>query len=219
MRLFRTKFTLLIVLAAVVFVWLAKAPVMASYLSRKLGVPVSIGTISIFPSETTIRFFRINNPIGFKSRTAFSAKKIEIDYQWHELTGSPSTIDRIEMDGVVIGIEFANPLGTKNNWTKIGARMPKGEARAGPETFVRELVLKHITVEIRGLGLMGKVKKKEVDEISLTNINSKEGFPTQEILKQVFGGAGISDFLQDAFEPQNLLQRVLNPFRGFGEMP
>lgn len=191
------KLVLLIILAALVFLWLIKAPIIASYLTKKMRVPVSIERISIWPSETTMLNFKIRNPKGFKSRVAFEAENTRIDYRFKELFSDPIAIDQIILDKIFLGVEFSNPFGTSNNWTEIGKNMPQQKSQK--RLIIHKLVLTDLSVEIQGLGLLGKPTTKTLSRLEFDDIDSAQGFPTEELVKKVFGGSGIQQFLQDAF--------------------
>ena len=90
----------LILLACLVFTWLIKAPILSVYFSNKMGVRVSAGSITVLPSHMKIKKFRLHNPKGYHSRTAFRADAIKIDYVWDELTGDPNVIDEIVIDKI-----------------------------------------------------------------------------------------------------------------------
>lgn len=203
------KLILLIILAAIVFIWLVKAPIVASYLTDKMRVPVSIEWLSIWPSKTKMRWFKIKNPSGFKTPHAFKAESSEVDYSFSQIMGTPSQIDQILIDGIYLSVEFSNPLGTSNNWTAIGNNMPKQQSHK--RVLIGKLILTNLTIEIRGLGLLGKPATKTIDRLEFDNIDSANGFPTEELIKKVFGGSGIQQYIQDAFNPQKQLQNLLKP--------
>lgn len=208
------KMILLIVLAAIVFLWLIKAPIMASYLTKKMRVPVSIGRISMWPSSTTIHNFKVTNPRGFKTRTAFQADKIQMNYQFDHLVGDPSEIDQILINDIFLSIEFSNPLGTQNNWTKISERMPKQKSQKN--VIVHKLILTNMAVEIRGLGFIGKPQTRHIERLEFDEISSEKGFPTEQLVSAIFGGAGLRQYIEDAFNPAKTIEKFLNPFKGLG---
>jgi len=214
MKRFAWKLLVLVLIAVGVFFWIIKASIISSYLTKKMRVPISIEWISIWPREMQMHNFKIRNPKGFKTPIAFTAETTEIDYAWKKLMGNPTEIDQIVMDTVFLGVEFSNPLGSKNNWTAIGQNMPA--AKGGQRVIIRKLILHHLNVEIRGLGLMGKTTYKQVDHLEFDNIDSSQGFPTEELVRKIFGGSGLQEYLKDAFSPQNQLQRLTNPFQIFG---
>jgi hypothetical protein len=213
---------LLILAAAFAVFWFVKAQVASSYLTDKMKVPVSILDIRIRPTYSKIFRFHISNPRGSPSRTAFSSKTITVNYQWKGLFSNPTVIDLIQVDDAFLAIDFYNPMGTSNNWTAIIAGMKQDEnQKEMREVLIRKLVVNNLSVQIRGMGIsgavFGKVERKFIPRLEFDNINSKEGFPTKELIQAIFGSTGILNYIKDAFSPQNLLQKGL-PFRLFGEL-
>lgn len=211
MRRWGWKLGVLLVVAAAVFLWLIKTPLIATYLTHKLGVPVSLNWISLTPSQTKMKGFKINNPIGYKSATAFKAKQIEIDYAFRQLFSNPMEVNEIDMENVFLDIELNNISGAKNNWTAIAARMPK-EGASAKEWQIHKLAITNLTVVIRGLGLKGGTKKKTIPHIEFHNISSKTGFPTKKLIQAIFEGAGIQEYIQDLFQiqPVDLIQKFFS---------
>ena len=207
-------FVVLIVLGAIIALWLLKAPIMSSYLSKKMGVDVSILGITMRPSAAKIYRFKISNPMRFKSRTAFSAKEIFMQYTFGQLFATPTVIDLIELNEIFLGIEFSNPLGTQNNWTAIAAKMPERKSK-GEGVLIRKLVLNDIDIEIKGMGLdaiTGSTQKKHIARLEFNNINSNEGFPTEQLIQAVFGSAGLKDYIKNLFSPSNTIKDAVQPF-------
>ncbi len=195
--------------AIVVFVWLIKAPLVAHYLTGKMKVPVSLSSLNLGASKTVIENFRINNPRGFHSKAAFQAKEIEVDYRTKALLHNPSEIDLIDVRDIFLSIELRNLKGTDNNWTAIAANIPKEQSSR--HLIIHKLVLTNMTVDIRGLGLTGKNQVKKIDRLEFHEIDSREGFPTKQLIQAIFQGAGIQDYLQDILQgnPQNVIKKLL----------
>lgn len=210
------KMLLLIVMASLVFLWLIKTPIMAGYLTHKIHVPVSIGNVSIWPSQTNIRDFRIKNPHGFKTHSAFSVHQVDIFYDVHQLRQTPRHIQKIEMDDIFLSIEFSNALGTQNNWTVIGSKIPKEDSYSGKELIIDKLILTNLKIEIRGLGLIGAPQMQQIARLEFDQISSEKGFPTKQLIQQIFQSAGIQQYIKEAFNPENVIEKVLNPLQGFG---
>ncbi len=210
-----TKHALALVVAILVFLWLIKAPVMSVYLSSKLGVTTTVRMISMWPSETTIRYFRIANPEGYGLRSALTAKKVKLNYSWGALTGNPREIDLITLDNVHLNIDIKNL--SDNNWATIGARMP--DTRKSREVIVHKLVLTNMTVKVEGAGAkgLGIQGTRHFDQMEFNEINSKDGFPTKELVSKIFQGAGLERILQDFLNPIRQIKDVLNPFNLFGK--
>lgn len=201
-----------IVIGILVLLWLIKAPIMSVYMTREMGVEVTVGTISMRPKKTMIRNFRVANPRGFKSRTAFAAKKTDIDYRLNALFSTPAEIDQIVLDDVDLYIELRNPTGSDNNWAALAAQIPS-ESR-GREVIIHKLIIRDMTVEIRGVGakVLGVSGTRHLAQLEFNEINSKDGFPTKELVTKIFEGAGLMKYLNTILNP---VRDVLKPFHIF----
>ena len=211
--------TAAILIGAVVFLWLIKTPMLSSYLTNKMRVPVSIGWVGLGIDHVTFHSLRIKNPPGFREGAAFRAHEITCQYQLSKLFANPAVIEQILVQTSTLRIDFSNALGSRNNWTEIAERM--GPKKGSAEVFIRKLILSDFTVEIRGLGAKGLLlkvpKTKHFDRLEFDNIDSKKGFPTDELIQQIFQGAGIQQYIQDLLSPLKNPQNLLNPLPFFGE--
>lgn len=204
------KILLLIVVGCVIFIWLIKAPIISWYLTDKLKVPTSVSSVSMWPSETVMHRFRIKNPSGFKMKSAFEADTITISYRLQQLRGNPSEIDRIIVDDIFLGIECSNPMCSKNNWTAIGGGMAKKqEHQKKRQVLIHKLILTNMRVEVRGLGIGKPPMIKQIDRLEFNEISSETGFPTDKLIRAIFQGAGLQDYVQDLLNPQNALKKYL----------
>lgn len=204
--------------AFLIFVWVIKAAIISDYLDAKLGVAVSLKSIKIRPSKTIIKNLTLDNPPGFKERNALKIDRCEVLYRLKKLRGTPHRIDFIGLKDVVLYIEINGARGRNNNWGAIGASMIK--ERKSREVIVDRLLLKNLDVIISGKGarLLGIAGKKHFDSMEFSDLNSKEGFPTKELIEKLFRGAGIQRLLEDFLRPKNTIQKALKrPFNLFGE--
>jgi hypothetical protein len=207
----------LVLICIFAFVWLVKAPIMAAYLTEKLGVQISLRRISMWPSSTTMRYFKIANPPGFKSRSAFDVENAQIDYRWKALTHTPTEIDRITLENIILNIEILNGSASNNNWAAIGAQMPSKKSER--EVVIHKLVLKNMIVETDGPGAkkLGVQGRRQFDYMEFDSINSKDGFPTKELISRIFQGAGIRKYIENLLNPAKEIEKALNPLKIFGE--
>jgi len=185
---------LVIIILVIVVLWIIKTPLTASYLSNKLKTDVSISNMSVSSNLIQIKNFRLKNPRRSKNRYAFVAQSIEIRYSFSKLFNSPSLIDSILVKDVNLNIECANPLCTKNNWTTLVGNISDKEKRSASkkEYIIKELELNNMDVEILGMGLdFTRKKQSHIASIKFYNINSKTGFPTQQLIAAIFRSAGL----------------------------
>ncbi len=210
------RLTGLIIVGVIAAIWCIKAPIMSSYLTKKLGLEVSVRNISIFPTEIDMKYFKIENPSGFSSRTAFEVEKTKVKYRWSALTHSPSEIDLITLDNVALNIEIRKGGTSDNNWAEIGSYMPK--RKSDRQVVVHKVIVRNLTVTTEGVGAntLGVAGIKHFDQIEFDEIDSREGFPTKELINQIFEGAGLKIFIQKFVNPTQQIQKALNPFHIFG---
>jgi hypothetical protein len=211
----------LVLVIAIVALWMVRASIVSLYLSHKMHLHISVASITPRTQFTKMSYLRIANPRRSEHPTAFSVKKIIIRYEWKQLWQTPTVIDSIEFNHVFLDIDFYNPLGTENNWTHIIAKMQSGQnsdKNKKHEYIVRRLVLNDVHVRISGMGLkglVGEVENKHIAKIELHNINSQDGFPTEQLIRAIFGSMGLEKYIKDLLNPPKILKDVLSPiFKG-----
>lgn len=210
MKRFLGKLLVLVLLASLIFFWFIKAPIAASYLTKKIGVNVSVSTLSVWPSETTLYNFRINNPRGFQGKTALKVLDARIKYAFKNIFHNPVEIDLIELDDVFLNIELSDARGSTNNWTVIGESGTQSNT-SGKEVLIHKLAIRNMTVEIRRLDRNDPPQIKQIPYMEFLEIDSQHGFPTKELIRKIFGGAGLQEYIQNLLSPQKILQKIL-PF-------
>jgi hypothetical protein len=214
---------LIVIVGVIIAFWLLKAPIVSGYLSDKMGVPVSIGSLSIRPSHTHFKNFQIDNPRGFKKKAAFSSQDIAIDYDFHQLFQDPVVLDQIVLDNVYLNIEILAKNGKKTNWSEIGkkiAQHAQKQMQVQRGMVIKSLVLTNITVEVSGLKFIPILKIPPVqhfDRWDFGEVDSRSGFPTQELIEKIFGKAGVLDYIQGVFDQVQKLQKSLSPMKLFGD--
>lgn len=211
------KLVVLIIVAVLVFVWLMKAPVLSSYITGKMGIPVNIGSISIGTSKTTMHRFTIDNPPGFNSGKAFEAHDTILKYRFDALKNNPSEIDLIVLDGVTLNIEIRDVSGKDNNWAAIIAKIPKHKSDSS--VLVHKLILRNMTVVTQGAGAnkLGVSGTRHFDEMQFDEINSADGFPTEELIARIFGDVGLMKYIENLLNPTERIKNTLQkPFKMFG---
>ena len=217
----KKKLTSIIILAIIVlvlFLWFIKTPIMSAYISKKLKLDVSIGKVHMTPSHLKIKNFKIKNPEKTKSKNAFTCKKIEVDFSFSKIFSSPSIIDKISMEDIFIIIECDNALCTKNNWTMMVESVEQKEQKEEKkEVIIEKLILDDISVEVREIGLKKSKFLANISHIENYNVNSREGFPTQQLIAALFRSAGLKDYLKDIFEKQKFFENFLTPFKDLSE--
>lgn len=208
---------ILFVLVVVLALWTMKASIMSTYLSKILKTPVSIGSIDFSKSQITIKDLKIKNPSGFKEFTAYSCKEVIISFDLKKIKNDPSIIDRIDMNDNYLYIDCQNALCTDNNWTKImkniSDRELKGQER---EVVISSLTMNDLKVNIQGVGLIPGSKDVNIDHIEFTNVSSKEGFPTEQLIIAIFQEAKLFDYIKGIIEGNKIFDKYFKSFNPFG---
>ncbi len=205
------KHGLITLLGVIVFLWLIKAEIVSFYLHHKIRVPISIGWLNTTFSHAIFRDFRIHNPKDFHHSSALYVRDLKMFYRFSELFKDPLVIDEIRMKDVFLDIELLNQSGSENNWTEISRQMKPSKENKG--VVLRKLILDGLTVEISGPSLIGGRVRKEVDHLEFDHMNSQKGFPTEQLIHKIFGGAGVEEYIENAFNPGELIEGVINPIR------
>ena len=212
---------LLIILGLTLFIWFSKASFLSAYLTKKLKTNVSVSDVG-FPTSSRIKIqnFEIKNPEGHKNRTAFSCKLIDVNFSWDEVGKNPSVISTIDMKDNYLLVDCENAICSKNNWSKIIQSISQKEkgARENREVIIKKLSMTNLDVDVRGMGLPLTISKKvNIPYIEFTNVNSKDGFPTQELIGAVFRKAGLMDYIKGVFEKNGIIDKFFKLPKLFGE--
>lgn len=211
------KILFLIFVGFIIFAWLMKAPIMSSYFTSKMGIPVNIGGISIRLSKTSMERLTIDNPRGYSSHKALEVKDTTLKYRWDALRADPSEIDLIVLDGVSLNIDIRDPTGTNNNWAAIIDQIPK--RKSDKHVVIHKLIIRNLTVYTEGAGakILGVSGTRHFDEMQFDEINSADGFPTKELIARIFGNVGLMKYIENLINPTQRIKNTLEkPFKMFG---
>jgi hypothetical protein len=61
------------------------------------------------------------------------------------------------------------------------------------------------------MGLFAKSQTKTIDRMEFSDISSLDGFPTSELIKQIFGKVGLLDYLLPDLPGTSIIKKLL-PF-------
>lgn len=184
----------LLVLLGITFVWLIKAPLIAAYLTQRVGLPLHIRGASVWPSELQLRVVHISNPKGFKDRHALDAKSIVTRYQIGDLFADPVKIQELIVRDVILNIDHADPPGTENNW-KVLLQKISPRSKTGRGAHLHKIVFENLTLTHLGGGLAAVPKTTKVDRLEIEHIQSDQGFPTAELIRRVFAETELGSFV------------------------
>jgi hypothetical protein len=206
-----------LIILSIVF-WVFKNPIISSYLSKKMGMNVSIRGLSIGSNRISIDGVDIKNPKdGYKQENALEASMIEVQYKIDNLLSKNSSVDLISIDKFILRIECNGPVCIKNNWSDLLSRVPEKEEKAGEGVTINKLLIKDLYVTVQGVGLKTmKPQRLHISQVELNNINSKKGFPIQQIMLLIFKSAGLQNYLKTIFDKENMIKDFLPPYKNLG---
>lgn len=232
MKGFFSRFlSIVIVLGAIcllaVFLLYSRLPGFVSdKLSEALKVPVKIEDIHISYDNITLDRLEIANVPKSVLPKAFSAETISFEAPLTRYTKDAVVIDEIDLDHVYLALEFASPSNLQSNWSTLMNSIPpeKPSSKNKKTVLIKTLVLTNIQVDLVYKSKGNEVKKlPPIDKIILTNINTAEGLPMNQIMHSVLGQMLKSVFLKenlkdalDGFlqEPESTVDKLLSPFQG-----
>lgn len=220
------------ILAAVILFFLAKSrlpDMIASRLSKTLGVAVEIGDMNFSLSQIKIDNLEISNPRGFKLEHAFTTQEIVINAPLMGYLHQDIVIDEIDLNNVYIGLEFESPKGTTGNWTAImnnaqSAQEKSSQSATDKTVLIKRLVLNNINADLLYQS-EGTVRHlPAIPQIVLVNISSKGGnlmdqlmnSALGEMLKEIFLKENLKDLMDKIFQIPggNPIQNALQPLKG-----
>lgn len=211
-------FIALLILIALLSLWFLKTEATSWFLSKKLKTSISLGGVDLSKSKINLQNFKIHNPSGYKHEFAYVCKEAIVSYKFDEIKKDPSVIDRIDLNDSQLYIDCKNALCTSNNWTEIMKEVADKEVKIqkdGKEVIVNNLAMNGLHVEIHGLGLVPGIKKNvEIDHIDFGKVTSKEGFPTNVLIAEIFKQAGLVEYIKSFLNPTKIFDNLksLNPF-------
>ena len=205
------------------FIGWSRAPdMLATHLSKELGVAVEIEDIEVGFSHFTINNFEIANIAEGILDKAFSVETLDIEAPLSNYFNPKVVIEKVQLDNVYLGLEFDSATSTQGNWTRIMSNLDKGASEdvppsrrkrkseksaqhssaetPGRSVFIKELIINTISVDLLYVQGGGRIKKLPmIKQIVLKNISSEEGFPIDQLMNSVLG-----QMLKEVFIRQNL---------------
>jgi len=220
----------LVIIAIIVLsgIFYSRLPTLLSNrLSQALQVFVSVKDVTLRPMKISIEDLVIGNVPHSILPKAFSADSIDIKAPLTTYANDPIVIDTIAIDSIYLGLEFDSASSTTGNWSSLFTPLSekKNASKEKKSVIIKKLVLTNIQVELVYRNKPNDIKKFPViNEIILTDINTEEGVPMEQImhsvlgqmLKSVFIKENIKNALDGIFNsPQSTVEKFLSPFKGF----
>lgn len=182
--------------------WMKKTSIAAYIIQKPLGVPVSLGNLDITAQGASLTNLDIKNPKGFNSPSAFTAQSIEIDTTFAQMRADPLTIDRIEMNNLLVTIEASKSGQT--NWDRILGNAPPSSGKR--HWLIKTLTLNNLTVQV--IQPNGSIKQyPTLPHMEFYNLSDQTGFPVDQIEKAILNEV-MKNLLRN-FNLKNLLHPLM----------
>jgi|GEM_PF-4484560 len=203
------------------FVWISKGSLLARYLSRELGTPVSIKSLSYSPEKVSIVGLNVYNPKGSRTQNALQIDLTRIYCPIGELFRKTTNINQIIMENINLGVELYNTSGTDNNWARILYNNEKRQVHQ-EDFFIKSLVLKDLSVTLTRSN--GNTRTFGPISIELQNISSKtagkdiETAIMNQIIFEIMKQFNLPELIKQV-DPSGVIEKVLpsiniNPING-----
>ncbi|MDJ0651750.1 MAG: hypothetical protein QNJ27_01900 [Simkaniaceae bacterium] len=227
-------FGLLIVLClAAVMVWTLFPTILSRKLSKRVGSSVTISGIGLSPNKIKVDGIRVGNPSGYsKTPHAFSVDDAIINTSLIHFLDKKIVIDEMTIDAIYIGFEFDSPTSKNGNWKTLMNNMSqstkddsnKGKKKGGTTSvLIKRLVMTDLQIELAyKTGGKPNRKLRPIDRIELTDVSSKGGILTaqiiniimREILRNIFSREGLQNILDGVLNPQDASAGVRHTLKG-----
>lgn len=209
MRPVGSLIVLIVAIAVLSYFALSRSPDMLSnYLSKQLGVTVSIDGIKVRQKSITLNQFNIANEPNYSLSKAFSAKTITLNAPIMNYFQDQVVVDEITVDTIYLGIEFDSTTSVQGNWTKLLGHYQKEaklDATDGRRVLIKKMVFTNIQADLIFRSASGKIQKlPNIGRIELTNISTEGGFPINQLTSSILGQLIKQAFMQ--YHMDNLLQ-------------
>ena len=219
-------FILVVIVGVLVifFGWSRVPDILASRLSEKLKVQVSIDDIHISMNAIDIQKLEVGNPRSYTLPRAFSAEQILISAPLTAYIHEQVVIDTIEIDNIYLGLEFNSQSHKNGNWTVLMANLKESEDRSSKRktVLIKKLILTNIDITLAYRDGSKPTKKlSRIKRLEFDNVTSEKGIPTEQIadiiaremLKSIFTLEGLGNMLEGVLElPQKGVETIFKPF-------
>ena len=150
---FFALFVALIVVCFVSYVYINRAPFLATALSHALDTEVKVQSIDLSKQGLQIRNLSIKNPPGCDVKNAFSVDKINVKMNWWPLfkglvglSAEKIIIDQIKIEKPEMSVELFNTTGSDSNWSRILAKVSNRAQQQKTPTGERHFAIGKLTI-------------------------------------------------------------------------
>jgi hypothetical protein len=214
--------TLLILSLLGTYVWKERVPLLSKTLSKTLGLPVSLETLSISSQGFKIGGLKISNPKAMKKANALEVGELEVLMPLSHLLNDPVEVDALILRNSNFYMEILDVAGEKTNWTEVIDRLEpeKKSGKKNKSEEKQEFILKEIQIEKMELELSHPVLGSSKTKIKNISFQGAKGLSSkrmmQFILKAMLGYVvkvpQFEKLLKNAITlPQNILKGIFLP--------
>lgn len=225
MRPLASLLALIVIIVILYFIALSRGPdILGNYLSKELGVTVSIESMKPGWKTFNVEMFEVANEPGYTLPKTFSAKTINLYAPITTFFQEPVNVEQIDVDGIYLGIEFDTTTSPTGNWTKLLSHYQSEahlDAKDGKKVLIKKLVFTNIQADLIFHSEEGKIQKLPViPRIELANISTEGGFPIDQLTSSILGQLIKQAFMQYHIDnmlilvPGKAAELFIKPFEG-----
>ncbi len=182
-------------------------------ISQKIKTAVKIESIFLSLDAIRVRDLKIDNPPESEFPKALTVKKITLDALLTNYLSKKIVIDEITLDEIYLSLEFNSAQGTSGNWSSLMNNIQSSRSHTPNPQYsslaIKKLNLKDIQVVVFYKDTKTTRTIPLIKMITLTDINSENGFPIDQIMQSVLGQMLTSIFVQENMK--NMLEGIIEP--------
>jgi hypothetical protein len=216
---------LALILISLAVIYFGFTFILEKNLSEKVATKLTIEDSGLSLNSIELDNLRIHNPKNMIEPYALEIETINIQAPILNYFKKIVEIELIELNNIVLSIEFLTDRKTSSNWSYIMKSVNKKGSSAPPEndtsyTNIDLLSLKNITVIVIVAGK--EQTRKVIPSLTFRNIKTKKGELTRRVTQAIlynllFDFKNLLDFSLDfipegAEEPLNLFDKLLPNF-------
>lgn len=197
-KLMKLLFGLVVALVVLVLVAVLTLPFWISPAVKKaaavggpmvLGVPVSVGAVSLSPltGSMTISQLSVGNPKGYSDRPAFAVDKVDVGLNLRSLMGDTIVVKKIQIDAPAISFESKDGVSNfdailahakKSEKEEKAKAKPTGEKKPSKKVVIETFALNNAKVCCMASWTFGKPITIPLPVIALKDIGKESGGTT-----------------------------------------
>lgn len=206
---------LIVLVMAMGFFWNMVPGIISSKLSKSMGVPVQILSLSRPPQDIKVKGVTIQNPAGSILKKALTIQSMNTDMSYFDLLDKKIVIDNVDLNNVYLGLEFNSQFSSHGNWTTIMSNLDHSN-KSSPNTSKssKAVLIKTLTIRNLKIDLIYKsdpkkvIHLKPIQHLVIRNVGSDNGNLAEQLTQII-----LHEMLKNVFSEENLtnmLERIIN---------